>query len=295
MSATLQELIDQLWDFNDPAGSEARFREACDKATHIGDQMELRTQVARAQGLQRKFDAAHATLNEIEASLAAHEPPSAEAQVRRILERGRVFNSSGCKDRARELFEQAIHAARQTGNDHLAIDAMHMVAIVSSVDESLRWNVEALKVAESSALPRARQWRGSLHNNIGWSLHDAGRFDDALTHFERALECRTEVGRTGDIHSARWCIARCLRSLGHAQEALEMQLSLLTQKNGQGTEDDGYIHEELGECMLAKGRTHEAAIHFAKAHRLLSQDLWLVDREPARLKRMADLAGEHLR
>ena len=48
--------IDDLWDYTDPAGSEARFR-ACLAQTEPGSSAyrELLTQIARAQGLQRNF------------------------------------------------------------------------------------------------------------------------------------------------------------------------------------------------------------------------------------------------
>ena len=53
---------------------------------------------------------------------------------------------------------------------------------------------------------------------------------------------------------------------------------------------DGYVSEELGELYLAQGKTQEAAGHFAEAHRLLSQDAWLVDNEAERLARILKLS-----
>jgi hypothetical protein len=47
--------IDSLWNFDDPAGSEKKFRV-------LTPSSEVLTQIARAQGLQRKFGEAHATL-----------------------------------------------------------------------------------------------------------------------------------------------------------------------------------------------------------------------------------------
>lgn len=55
-----------LWDYNDPAGTESKFRAVLAKAEASDDrgyQAELLTQIARAQGVQRQFDAAHATLD----------------------------------------------------------------------------------------------------------------------------------------------------------------------------------------------------------------------------------------
>ena len=52
----------KLWDFNDPAGSERRFREAA-AATAGDDRAAYLTQVARALGLQEKYDEGHQVLD----------------------------------------------------------------------------------------------------------------------------------------------------------------------------------------------------------------------------------------
>jgi len=58
--------FETLWDYAEPAASEARFRQLLAE-THArsepADRAELLTQIARAQGLQRHFDTAHATLD----------------------------------------------------------------------------------------------------------------------------------------------------------------------------------------------------------------------------------------
>ena len=50
-----------LWDFDDPVASEARFREAARQALSPARQV-LLSQVARALGLQQRYDEAHAVL-----------------------------------------------------------------------------------------------------------------------------------------------------------------------------------------------------------------------------------------
>lgn len=307
MFVETQNLIDQLWDFNDPAASESRFREALANTTDPLQLHELQSQIARAQGLQRNFDAAHRTLDEIQSSIAPHGNAGASqsnphtssdvARVRCLLERGRLFNSSKQHDKALPLFEHAHRLAHAIHDDHLAVDSAHMVAITHSnlghADLALKWNRSALAFAEKSTQPRARQWRGSLHNNIGWTLHDQGDFARALTHFDRALEARRDEGKPDGIRIARWCVARCLRSLNRIEEALAIQQSLLSESEALHEKPDGFNHEELGECLLALGRSAEARQHFAMAHRLLSQDSWLVAEQSSRLDRLAQLAAVH--
>src|SRR5688572_21565066 len=89
MTADTLPNFDELWDYNDPATTEQKFRALLPRAEASADRFyhaQLLTQLARAQGLQRKFDEAHATLDQV---AQVDQPP---ARVRYLLERGRVFN-----------------------------------------------------------------------------------------------------------------------------------------------------------------------------------------------------------
>jgi tetratricopeptide (TPR) repeat protein len=285
--------FDEMWDYDDPAATEARFRAMLPALEARGDEslaLQLRTQIARSLGLQRRFDASHALLDSVEARLPAAPPV---VRVRYLLERGRALNSGGRATDARPLFLEAWDAARACGEDGFAVDAAHMVAIVESGEERVRWNETGLALARDSADPRARRWRGSLLNNLGWTYHDAGDFERAHGLFEEALSVRREEGTRQQVDVARWCVARALRSLGRAEEALAGQQALLADMESAGGPPDGYVYEELGECLLALGRTVECRGWFRKAHELLSKDPWLAAREPERLARMSRLgAGE---
>ncbi len=97
-SATQRIDFDALWDFDRPDESERRFCEVLQSAPDdVAYRTELLTQIARSQGLQRKFDQAHTTLDRAEAMLT---DDVARARARYWLERGRVFNSSRQPDRA---------------------------------------------------------------------------------------------------------------------------------------------------------------------------------------------------
>ena len=54
---------------------------------------------------------------------------------------------------------------------------------------------------------------------------------------------------------------------------------------------DGYVYEELAECLYALGRLDEAKPYFRRAHELLSKDAWFVEGEAPRLARLAMLGG----
>src|SRR5262245_48713249 len=84
--------LDGLWDFADPAASEERFRAFAERARAAGVPIlaESLTQLARAQGLQGRFDEADRTLSEAEAALR---PDDVRGRIRLDLERGRVANT----------------------------------------------------------------------------------------------------------------------------------------------------------------------------------------------------------
>ncbi|MEZ4868538.1 MAG: hypothetical protein R3C14_44825 [Caldilineaceae bacterium] len=279
--------FDTLWDYSQPAQTEAHFRALLPQFTEQNPlRLELLTQIARTQGLQRQFAAAHATLDEVEAALK--QPPD-RVTVRYWLERGRVFNSAGEPAQARPLFLAAWETATQLGEEYHAIDAAHMLGIIEPPEEQLGWNLKALEIARQATDPRARQWAGSLNNNIGWSYFDASDYTTALDYFQRALAAREEQKNERAIGIARWCIAKTLRVLGRVAEALAEQQALLAQYKAQGTED-GYVYEELGECYLALAQPEQAAPYFAQAYASLSQDPWLAANEAPRMERMQALS-----
>ena len=280
--------FDKFWNFGDPAGTEQKFREVLpqvvdDHNTHA----ELLTQIARTQALQRKFDDAHATLDMVIPMLT---PVMARQRTRYLLERGRVFNSSQQPDTARPLFLEAWDLAREAGEDPLAIDAAHMVAITYSGHEALAWNEKALAFAEASDHPRAKNWLGTMYHNIGVTYLDSGNPARALEMFRKDLEWRTVHGAPAQIRISQWCVARALRALGHVDEALEMQRALFDAFQEAG-EEDGYVFEELAECLHTLNRDDEARHFFGLAYRALSQDQWFVAREAARLQHLKDMAG----
>jgi tetratricopeptide (TPR) repeat protein len=154
--------FDALWDYNNPARTEMNFREILLQVPENEPAfLELLTQIARAQGLQNKFENAHQTLNQLERRLGS--VPS-RPRIRYLLERGRVFNSSGQPEKACPFFEQALSLAEKISEDFYAIGAIQMLAIVLLPEQSLSLNLRAVECAEQARDERARSWLGSLYN-----------------------------------------------------------------------------------------------------------------------------------
>jgi tetratricopeptide (TPR) repeat protein len=284
--------FDSQWDFGKPAETESRFRAIQPQAEQSGNRaylLELKTQIARTLGLQSRFDEAHAMLDSVEAELT---PERKRGRIRYLLERGRVFNSSDHADKAKPLFMEAWELAKRSHEDNLAVDAAHMVAIVESGKSAEEWNLKALAFADKSRDPKARQWRASLYNNLGWTYQDAGRFKEALDVFRKALEAREERGHAEPTRIARWTVARCLRLLGRVKEALAMQQDQVTLFAAQKREPGPYVCEEMAECLYALGRTTESRPWFAKAYAALSKEDGLTKHEAPRLERLKRLGLE---
>jgi len=278
--------FDSLWNYADPAGTERKFRALLPECVTDAERAELLTQIARTHSLRRQFAVAHAVLDEAKALISNFQ---SRVYVRYLLERGRTFNSAQQKPPASELFLQAWYLARELGEEFYAVDAAHMLGLSEPPEQQLQWNLLALAYAEQASEPRARQWCGALYNNLGWTYHHSGQYEKALEMFERGLAFRRESQQAAETRIAQWCVARCLRSLNRLAEALALQKALLAEHNALGTRD-GYVFEELGECLLALHRPLEARPYFAQAYAELAQDAWLVENEAARLERLKQLS-----
>ena len=282
--------LDDLWDYDDPAASEARFRTAIDEAEAAADKTavnEARTQLARSLGLQDRFADGHALLDEVDAD----HPAEDRVRLRARLERGRLFRSNDEKEASIAPFLAAWNLARALGEDGLAVDAAHMLALVAAPPGEPAWHERALDLADTSPQPAARKWRGSLWNNIGWARFDGGDLDGAMSAFETALGARREQGKPKETRVAEWCVARCLRALGRVEEALAIQERIAAEAMAAGEPQDGYGAEEIGECLLAMGREADATPYFARAATALAPDTWLAKHEPDRIARLRRLGG----
>lgn len=253
-----------LWDFQDPALSEHRFRDALAKVAHPDDALILHTQIARTFGLRRRFEDARDALKALEPALAT---AGDEARVRHALEWGRTFASAthtasevtmGAQATARDAYLLALATARGAKLDALSIDAIHMLAWVDrSPSDQLKWGLEALAVSLQSTQPVAQRWEASIRNNVGHALHQLGRYDEALLQFEQALALRKQQASAAAVRVAQWMVAWTLRSLNRVDEALVIQRRLAQENEDAGT-PDVHVFEELEALHRAQGDATKA-------------------------------------
>ena len=248
-----------MWDFDDLDASEGRFRAQLDRETTDTGRAEVLSQLARIEGLRGHFELCDALLDEAEAL--------AGADARVLLERGRRERSSGRPGAGVAQFEQAFEQARASGEDVLAVDAAHMLAIVG---DSEGWTARAVEIAAPSDDPGVRYWLGPLYNNVGWSRYGAGDAAGALEAFELALASRErDDPRLYARETARYAVGKALRALGRAAEAAATLEKCVARAAEAGIED-GYFHEELAEDYAALGRHVEAREQARRALELAS-------------------------
>ena len=184
--------LDALWNFADPAATEARFRDALGSATG-DDALVLRTQVARTYSLRGRFDDANRELDAIEPALAT---AGVEPRVRAWLERGRTLRSAGKPMEGKPLFMRAYVTADAARLERLAADALHMLALAEpALDDRIAWNRRTIDYARRATDPRAQGWQATAMNNIGSDLREAGRLDESLASFREAQAAYERIGR----------------------------------------------------------------------------------------------------
>ncbi|HEX6681200.1 MAG TPA: tetratricopeptide repeat protein [Candidatus Limnocylindrales bacterium] len=249
-----------LWDFDDPAGSRARFAAAAEAEQDPGRRRVWLTQVARAHGLAGEYAEAHAVLDTAgesgrgESGGAAGESESGRGESGHALgeggdagvalERGRVLRSSGDVAGSIPLFRKAFDQALAAGERGLAADAAHMLALVLP-EEHEAWAARGLQVAEDGVDdPLAWAMTGALLNNLGWTLAEQDRWAEAHELFDRAVGARQRVAAAvggkasaDSLHAARWTRARAARALGRNEQALAELREL--------DPSDPYVAEEI--------------------------------------------------
>ncbi|POZ63186.1 tetratricopeptide repeat protein [Chromobacterium alticapitis] len=250
--------LSALWDFDHPALSEQRFRAAQTTAAP-DDFLILQTQIARSYGLRGDFVQARALLSAVQPRLAG---AGLQAQARYWLEWGRSWVSAthpreqlseDARKQARAAYLQADALARSGGLDALAIDAQHMLALVETdAAAQLRWNREALRLAETSGQANARQWRASLRNNIGCVLYQQGDYPKALDEFQQALALRQQGGDAAATRVAWWMVAWTLHAMKRQDEALAIQLRL-ERENAAAGDPDPDVFDELAKLYRERG------------------------------------------
>ena len=264
-----------VWDFDDLDLSESRFRALLDRDGTAHDRAGVLTQLARIEGLRGRFPEGELLLAQAAAA------GGVDGWV--LIERGRLFRSSGDEAAAAPLFDAAFECALEAGDGFLAGDAAHMAALVGDAES---WTARGLELARRCDESGARYWLGPLLNNIGWSRFESEDFVGALAAFEEALQFRSdEPDQPYAREVARYAVGRALRALGRLDEATRQLEVAVAWSDGAGV-DTPYFYEELAECYAADGQPDAARVQASRALELLNDDAESSERVE-RLRRLA--------
>ena len=261
--------LDSMWDFRQPTVSEERFRGALRSASG-DDVLILQTQIARTYMLRGDFDAARGLLVATQASVQAAGP---EARARYWLETGRSYAShrhppgtqtAATRQLARDAYMRALAIAKGANLDAVAVDTLHMLPFVETDPaQQFEWNRQALAMVEASKQEQARKWEPSIRSNLGESLYDLGRYDEALEQFRRSTETFEQRQDARSARDGHWHVAHALRALNRNSEALAIQLRLERECDAAGA-PRAYIFEELEILFRAAGNDERTRYYAAR-------------------------------
>ncbi len=250
------ENFDDAWSLGYPEKVEEKLKELLPQAQSLENKsiyLQILSQIALAQAVQKKFNEAHATLDQAESMLT---PEYDLAKARILLERGRTYQQAENIDKALKYFEKSYELSAAHNFDFHTINAAHMIAIVvKDPMAKINWNQEAIDRALKTNAVRAQAWLGSLYNNLGQNYLSINQFDRALDAFQKALKYRQKEGYKPNILVAKWAIARTLRSLGQLDEALRMQRELV--KEYDTIEKSGALEMPVEMFRFARGLADE--------------------------------------
>lgn len=103
-------------------------------------------------------------------------------------------------------------------------------------------------------LHTAASQRAITENNLGAALQEAGRTDEAIDRYRRALDL--DAGYTPALNN----LGTALRTAGRTGEAIDVyERALMRQPDAPG------LHYNLANAMMSQGRTSDAIDHFRQA------------------------------
>ncbi len=262
--------INRLWDFDQPALSEARFRAALIGASPE-DALVLQSQIARSYVLRGERQPALEILRAIEANVAVS---GSEAQVCYWLELGRAHASPAhppealtwkAQTQARQAFQEAFRRAKAAGLDPHTIEALHLMAFTENNPERQAMHErDALRFVQFSQQEAAQRWECAVRIGLAQALIRLQNHAEAVSELQAATQAGIRMGTTHCARSAQWFLGWAYRMAGHLNEALALQLEL--EQSAAGTPLLlREVLDELGRLYQALGEDERARLYRARA------------------------------
>ncbi|WP_350349629.1 hypothetical protein ABIQ69_06895 [Agromyces sp. G08B096] len=230
-----QHVIDRLWDFSDPAKSEERFREAADDDSYsVHVRQSMATQLARAIGIQGRFDEGLAVLDAVAAELSASEPAADQAAVEPAVNESGADEAAAEPEAAESGADEASGepedaAGRPEGATDQPEDAAGRADEASEPAPSDAAAAGASdqpdEAARQAAAAEAAEVRARVALERGRLLTSAGRPAEAVPVLTRAARDAAHAGSAFLVLDALHMLA--LTDAGHEREWAEQGFELL--------------------------------------------------------------------
>ncbi len=290
------ELIGKL---GDPVKIESALQELLPQALQLSDNstyVQMLSQIALMQAVQKKFEQAHATLA---IAQAACKSDDYQGLAGLTLEQGRVWQQQGDLVQAATYFHASYELSLAHNLDYHTINAAHMIAIiVPSVSDKIAWNLKALDLAEQTQDAKAHSWLAPLYNNLGQNYFDVHEYQKSLEHYQKALQLFEQDKKYSNTLFAQWTIGRCLRALQNYDQALILQQQLLSKMQKMAEQEKygmpeemfflvfGFVYEELAEIYAAQGDVSKSDDYARLALRYLESNEMFMTTSPERIERL---------
>ncbi|MBP6869754.1 tetratricopeptide repeat protein [Candidatus Babeliales bacterium] len=263
--------------------------------------LQMQSQMALMQAIQKKFEQAHTTLDKAQAQLTITDHIAA---ARIMLERGRIFQQSGNIAQAAQYFNESYRISTLHNLDYHTINAAHMIATIApTLHEKISWNELAISLALQTQDKKATQWLAPLHNNLGKNYFDAQDYEKSLQNYQKALILfqKKPQHATSNLLFARWTIARCMRALHQLDQAFILQQSLLNEikdlelsKQHEMPQEfflliRGWIYEELAEIYDNQNNLEASKKYAQQALTDLTGNEMFTKTSPERIERLKSL------
>jgi tetratricopeptide (TPR) repeat protein len=233
---------------------------ATEKSGDISSQTEALSQVARCYLIAGDSATSRHWLEQAK-TLASPKLPLGWSRYLGV--KGRLEWKSGDLNAAKQTFKDQFTYCRDNKLTSRAIDAVHMIAIVGSLDEQIEWGLKGIAEAEAAGENR---WLGPLWNNLAITYSDQKDYQKSYEAFLKAREYHWQFGdEIGKLY-ADYQIGWVLRMKGDYDQALKwLRPSLAWAERLEYHDVMAQSTQDMGEIMIARGEKQQGLVYLQRA------------------------------
>ncbi len=216
-------------------------------------EVEALSQVARMHLILDKKEEGREWLEKAEDKVSDSDPMG---WSRYLGVRGRFEWQDDDLQTARKTFDEMYEYCNSNSLWGRAVDAAHMIAIVSETpEEQIKWGRRGIEAAEAGDV---ESWLGPLWNNLACTYYDMKQYDSALECYLKAREYHWHhSGEIGKLY-ADYHVGMTYRLLGKLDEAGSWLRPVLAwAERIENHSAIGQACADLGEIEIAQGRKDE--------------------------------------